>query len=254
MNEIQQREATSMSNGSPGNGERLVLQIGAVAAILGTIFQVAAGTSQSAQLGAGADAALASLAGLADWVWPVTYFGFIFGALLWVGALVALTSTLTVGAAWALGRLAIAAAIVGATLHVIDGSLNAGALAGLARAWEAAPEGERAALVQNGDLLLRILDGTWAGVITLFHGAPFVLAGLAVILSRLYPVWLGWIGFIGGAGSLVIGIAMFLGLAPAGLAVPFAVVLSLFMVVLGWLMWNQARVVTQGRGPMEHPA
>ena len=243
-----------MSEQQNWNGERLLLQIGAVAAILGTIFQVAAGTSQSAQLGAGADAALASLAELADWVWPVTYFGFIFGALLWVGALVALASTLTAGPAWALGRLAVAAAVVGATLHTVDGSLNAGALAGLARAWEAAPEGERAALVQNGDLLLRILDGTWAGVITLFHGVPFVLVGLAVAQSRLYPAWLGWIGFIGGAGSLVIGIAMFLGLVPAGLAVPFAVVLSLFMIVLGWLMWSQSHVVTQGSGQMQHAA
>ena len=184
----------------------------------------------------------------------MTYFGFIFGAVLWVGALVALASTLTEGAAWALGRVAVATAIIGATLHAVDESLNAGALAGLVGAWEAAPEPERAALVQNADLLLRVLDATWAGVITLFHGAPFVLAGLAVAVSRRYPAWLGWIGFIGGAGSLVIGIAMFLGLAPAGLAVPFAVVLSLFMVVLGWLMWNRARVVTQGRGPMEHAA
>ncbi len=91
-------------------------------------------------------------------------------------------------------------------------------------------------------------------MITLFHGVPFVLVGLVVALSRPYPAWLGRIGFIGGAGSLVIGIAMFLGLAPAGLAVLFAVVLSLFMVVLGWLMRNQARVVTPGRGPMEHAA
>ena len=30
--------------------------------------------------------------------------------------------------------------------------------------------------------------------------------------------------------------------------------ISLFMVVLGWLMWNQAGVVTQGSGPMEHAA
>ncbi len=222
------------------SGERLLLQIGSVAAIIGTIFQVAAGTSQSVQLGAGADLALASLAGLSDWVWPVTYFGFIFGAVLWVGALVALASTLTEGAAWALGRLAVAAAIMGATLHAVDGSLNAGGLASLARAWEAAPEADRAALEQNADLLLRVLDATWAGVITLFHGAPFVLAGLAVALSHRYPAWLGWIGFIGGAGSLIVGVAMFLGLASAGLAVPFAVVLSVFMVILGWLMWTQA--------------
>jgi hypothetical protein len=235
-------------------GERLLLQIGAVAAILGTILQVAAGTSQSAQLGTGADVALASLAALPDWAWTFTYFGFIFGAVLWVGALVALASTLTEGAAWALGMLAVAVAIVGATLHAVDGSLNAGALAGLARSWEAAPEPERAALVQNADLLLRVLDATWAGVITLFHGAPFVLAGLAVAISRRYPAWLGWIGFIGGAGSLVIGIAMFLDMAPAGLAVPFAVVLSLFMVILGWLMWSQPRVANQGRGPREYTA
>jgi hypothetical protein len=243
-----------MSEQRNRNGERLLLRIGAVAAVIGTILQVAAGTSQSAQLEAGADVALASLAGLADWVWPVTYFGFIFGALLWLGALVALASTLTAGASWALGRLAVAAAIVGATLHTVDGSLNAGALAGLARAWETAPEGERAALVQSGGLLLRLLDATWAGVITLFHGVPFVLVGLAVALSRVYPAWLGWIGVIGGAGSLVIGIAMFLGSAPAGLAVPFAVVLSLFMVVLGWLMWSKSSGASLRHDLMEQAA
>jgi hypothetical protein len=218
-------------------GKRILLQIGAVAAILGTILQVGAGTGQTAQLGAGAELALASLAAQADWVWPVTYFGFIFGAALWVGALVALSSTLTEGVAWALGKLAVAAAIIGATLHTVDGSLNAGALAELARAWNAAPAGERTALVQHGELLHRILDGTWAGVITLFHGVPFILAGLAVALSRRYPAWLGWVGFVGGAGSLIIGIAMFLGLASAGVAVPFAVILSVYMVILGWLMW-----------------
>jgi hypothetical protein len=224
-----------------------LLRIGGVAAIVGTVLQVAAGTSQSALLGAGAELALRSLAEQPDWVWPVIYLGFIFGALLWVGALVALAATLTAGATWALGRLALAAVIVGVALHAVDGALNAVGLEGLARAWAAAPEGERAALVQNGDLLLRILDGTWAGVITLFHGLPFVLAGLAVTLSHRYPGWLGWIGVIGGVGSLVVGVAMFLGVAPAGLAVPFAVVLSLFMVILGWMMWTQADRGTAAR-------
>ena len=39
-----------MSDGLARSGERLLLQIGAVAAIVGTILQVAAGTSQSASL------------------------------------------------------------------------------------------------------------------------------------------------------------------------------------------------------------
>jgi hypothetical protein len=220
-------------------GERLLLQIGAVGAIVGTVLQVVAGTSQSTQLGVTTDVALETLAGQPGWVWPVIYLGFIFGALLWVGALVALASTLTEGVAWALSRLALAAVIVGATLHAVDGVLNAVGLTGLAWAWVGASESERAALTQNGELLFRILDGTWAGVITLYHGLPFVLAGLAVALSRRYPAWLGWIGVIGGGGSLVVGLAMLLGVQ-TGLAVPFAVVLSLFMVVLGGVMWSRA--------------
>jgi Domain of unknown function (DUF4386) len=220
--------------------ETALLRVGSVAAIVGTVLQVAAGTSQSAVLRTSAEVTLPSLAGQPGWLWPVVYLAFIFGAMLWVGALVALATTLREGASWALGRLAVAAVIVGAALHAVDASLNAGGLTSLARAWAAAAEVERAPLVQNGDLLLRILDGTWAGVITLFHGLPFTLAGLAVALSHRYPAWLGWIGFVGGAGSLIVGVAMFLGLAPAGLAVPFAVILSLFMVVLGWMMWPQA--------------
>lgn len=220
-------------------GERLLLRWGAGAAIVGTVLQVAAGTGQSALLGT-TNVSLDSLAELADWVWPAAYLGFIVGALLWVGALAALAATLTDGAAWALGRLAVVTAIVGATLHVVDGALNVGGLAGLADAWAVAPEEARAALSQDGELLRRILEGTWAGVVILFHGVPFVLAGLAVALSRRYPAWLGWVGVGGGAGSLVVGVAMFFGALGAGPAVPFAVVLSLFMVAVGSLMWIEA--------------
>jgi len=229
-------------------GVRVLRRIGAVAAVAGTLPQVAAGSSQAALLGTG-DASLAALAGLPDWAWPLVYLGFVVGALLWVVALVALAATLTEGAAWALGRLAAATAIVGATLHAVDGSLNGSALSSLARAWAAAPAAERAVLEQNGDLLFRLLDATWAGVITLFHGVPFILAGLGVVLSRRFPAWLGWVGVLGGAGSVVIGVAMFFGLLGEGPAVPFAVVLSLFMVVLGWLMWAQPDIAAVASNP-----
>jgi len=228
-----------MNDTNRHGGEQLLFRIGGVAAILGTVLQVAAGTSQTVRLDNATAVALSALAEQPDWVWPVISFGFIFGALLWVIALVALASTLTEGASWVLGTLALVTAIVGVTLHAIDGALNAVALEGLARNWVGASEAERATLTQNGDLLLRILQGTWAGVITLYHGLPFVLAGLAVALSPRYPAWLGWIGVIGGAGSLLIGLAMLLGVQTY-LAVPFAVVLSFFMVVLGWLLWEKA--------------
>ncbi len=220
-------------------GLPLLLQIGAAAAIIGTIFQVGAGTLSTSLPAGGGEDALQAIAGQSAML-PVIYLGFILGAVLWVWALVALTSQLTAPNARALGLLAVASAVVGATLHAIDGVLHGVALPGLAAAWAAAPDDAQAAFVSNFALLRHLFEATWAGVIVLFHGVPFVLAGLAVTLSQCYPAWLGWVGFIGGAGSVIIGLAMFFGAAPAGLAVPFAIILSVFMVILGWLMLSQS--------------
>ncbi len=220
--------------------QTFLLRLGAMAAIAGTILQVIAGSTSGTWPVGQAEAALSFISGeRPGWVWPVIYLGFIFGALCWVGALVALAATLTEGTARALSLLAVASIIVGVTLHAIDGALNGVSMGSLAREWAAAPPGEREALLADGNVLLRLLNATWAAVIIFFHGVPFVLAGLAVTLSRRYPAWLGWIGFIGGAGSVVIGVWMFFG-AETRLAVPFAVVISAFMLVLGGLMWLQA--------------
>ena len=153
----------TMTDVQQSTGDQMLLRVGAVAAVIGTVFQVVAGTSQSVQLGATTEVALSALAGQPDWMWPVVYMGFIFGALLWMAALVAVARTLTEGVSWALIRLAVVAAIAGVTLHAVDGVLNAVALERLARAWATVPEGDRASLVQNGELLMTILDGTWAG-------------------------------------------------------------------------------------------
>ena len=234
------------------SGERLLLRFGAVAAFVGTALQVAAGSSQAGQMESAADVTLSSLAEQPDWAWPLIYFGFMFGALLWVLALVVLTSTLRGRAAPAWGRLAVAAVIVGAALHVVDASLNAGPLNDLARDWSTAGEAERATLAQHADLLIRLLDGTWAGVITLFHGVPFLLAGWAVVAEPDHPSWLGGIGILGGAGSVVVGILMFLRVVGPGLAVPFAVVISIFMVVIGGRLWARAdRARMASLGPAE---
>jgi hypothetical protein len=225
-----------MTNEQHQNCSPLLLQIGAIAAVGGTIFQVGAGTLSTSLPTGGGEETLQSLGGQSSLL-TVIYLGFILGAVLWVWALVALASQLTAGKARALSLLAVASAFVGATLHAVDGVLHGVALPALAASWTGAPDDAREALVQELDLLRHLFTATWAGVILLFHGVPFALAGLAVAISQRYPAWLGWIGFVGGAGSVIIGLAMFFGAAPAGLAVPFAVILSVYMVILGWLMW-----------------
>ena len=42
------------------------------------------------------------------------------------------------------------------------------------------------------EAIIDVVHGTWASVIALFHGLPFVLLGAAVLVSRRYPAWVGW--------------------------------------------------------------
>jgi hypothetical protein len=111
----------------------------------------------------------------------------------------------------------------------------------LLAAWQGASGDARAALLSEAEMALRLGEGTWACVIMLFHGLPFVLSGLAVVGSPRFPAWLGWIGFIGGAASLIAGLGMFFRLPgfPEWIYIPFAIVISLYMVIAGWLLWTE---------------
>jgi hypothetical protein len=223
--------------------EQTLLRIGAACAILGAVISVAAGigfgnlTTES-----GTEVVLRYVSSRPYWYWPFVHLGFILGALLWVGALTALASSLTTGTGWALGRLGAAGVIVGATIHIVDSSINGFGVTTLADAWAAAPASDQASLLSVGDTLLWILGGTWASVVSYFHGVPFILFGLAVVLDRSFPTWLGWVGFVGGAGSLASGMMMFLsvGLVPGRLYIAFALVVSVWMVAMGVLMWRRA--------------
>jgi hypothetical protein len=240
------KELTFTSGEGQLRGERLptreetFLRIGSVCAILGAIVSVAAGvgfgnlTNEST-----VETVLQYLASRPRWYWPIVHLGFVFGALLWVGAFIALARSLTGGALGWLGAVSI---IMGATIHIVDSSISGFGLAALAHDWAAAPATEQTSLVQDSHTLLQVLGGTWASVLSFFHGLPFILSGLAVARSLQYPSWLGWVGVIGGAGSLVAGVMMFIGASfvPSWLFIVFALIVSLWMVAIGVLMWRRA--------------
>lgn len=224
------------------NGEQTSLRIGAVCAMLGAVLSVVAGIgfgNLTNELGP--EDVLRYLASRPEWYWPVTYLGFIFGALFWILALLVLAGSLG-GIGRAFGRFGVAAVVLGASIHVVDSSISGFGLAALAGEWVDASPSDQANLLLVGDALLWVLGGTWANVLILFHGLPFVLFGLAVVLDRSYPTWLGWIGTLGGLGSVAAGISMFLGadIFPQRLFIVFALVVSVFMLTMGALMWRRA--------------
>jgi hypothetical protein len=225
--------------------EQTLLRTGAACAILGSIISVAAGmgfgnlTNEAAT-----ETILRTITSRPSWYWPTVHLCFIIGAFLWVWAFNALASSLTHGVSWTLGRLGAVTIIVGAAIHVVDSSISGFGLTALANAWANAQASEQASLLRIADTLRYVLNGTWPSVHSYFHGVPFILAGLAVVFSRRYPAWLGWVGVVGGAGSLAGGVLMFfgVGLGRQRFFVVFAQIVSLWMVAIGVLMWRRARM------------
>ncbi|MGH3320638.1 MAG: hypothetical protein ACRDN9_10720 [Streptosporangiaceae bacterium] len=236
---------------SARDGDRALLpRIGGACAVLGAIVSVAAGTGFGNLTNEyGAEAVLNALAARPPWFWPLVHLGFIAGALLWVGAFVALARSMSTGVSRSLGRLSVAAVLVGATVHVIDSAISGYALGGLAHAWATAGDAGQAQILDTTRVLLWVLGGTWSGVLSFFHGLPFILLGMAVALDRRTPAWLGLVGVLGGAGSLAAGLALFLDLNafPGSLFIAFAVIISLWMVIMGVIMWRDGRTTPQTR-------
>jgi hypothetical protein len=103
----------------------------------------------------------------------------------------------------------VATVALGAAVHIVDSSISGVALTAVGRAWASA-DVDRPRLLHDADLLLRVMRGTWANVLTFFSGVPFVCSGLAVALSSDYPKWFGGIAVGAGGGSIVAGMRCFL--------------------------------------------
>lgn len=216
------------------------LRFGGICAIVGAVLSMAAVIAfRNLTNVYGAQDILEILAARSPLTWSLTHLAFITGTLLWVFALVALSWTLIEGRSWALGRLGAAAVILGAAVHMVYSAVNGYGFTTLAQSWND-PSTDAAALVVIGDAIRRVLGGAWAATLLLFHGVPFVLYGLAVAYSPRYPSWLGWVGVAGGAGSILTGAALLFGkyLISLWLPVVFAVVVSVWMGIVGVMMWK----------------
>lgn len=235
-----------MSTPSTNDQRNALLRIGAVCAIIGTLGYLALFLSHGDLPDETAESALAWVA---EKPLSVLHLGIILCFLLWVGALIALASSLVEGTSWALGQLGSAGAVVGATLLAVHYRIDGPALEQVADAWAGAAGAERERLLDRGDLVILMTGGGFPLYVALLLGLPFILFGMAVILSSTYPSWLGWLGAAAGAVAFVVGTTNFVGLEfpPIQLFVLSVFLLDVWMVAMGVLMWRRA---TSGiRGP-----
>src|SRR4051794_26596301 len=103
--------------------EQVSLRIGAVCLVVGSVvafvFRVFLHGDLPTDTG---EAALAFVASRP--IYPFVHLGDWLGVLIWAGGLVALSGSLTHGAAWAIGRLGAASVLVGAAIHITEFSVD----------------------------------------------------------------------------------------------------------------------------------
>jgi hypothetical protein len=174
--------------------------------------------------------------------WAFHHLAIIACLLLWLAALTGLATSLTGGTAWVLGRLGQASALLGTTVLLWHYNIDGPALEEVADAWAASSGAEQATELERGTVLLLATSGMFPLYVALLLGLPFVLFGMAVVLSTTYPSWLGWVAVAAGALALLVGTTNFAGtdMLPMGLFVIAVLVLDFWMLATARLMWRRA--------------
>ncbi|MBI4328546.1 MAG: DUF4386 family protein [Chloroflexi bacterium] len=223
--------------------ERTLLRIGAVSAIVGALLLIAVNglfprvddpSNVKATLQAAADSQL----------WRGLHVGLGFGVFFALGGFVALYRSITGDPGAALARLGFVSAVLGGALWFVTIAGRGFAFKAAADTWAVAPEAEKAILFRVAEAVDNVSFGLFTGAVFLFLGATAILYGLAVALSGVYPRWLGWVAVVGGVGSALMGIVQFYQ-GPSALWTnllfgAFAAALTLWVLIMGVLMWRKA--------------
>lgn len=183
--------------------------------------------------------------------WQFIHLLSIVSVLLWVGAFTALTHTLSGELSRVLGRMALCALIVGVAILIVDYSIDGYRLKHVADAWAAGTEAEREDQRLVAQALFGVLGGTFRSFIAWLYGLPFFVLGLAIVTSRDFPRWFGWVPVVAGAGAMLAGTTLFLDIDIIPFPVLFAgfvIPLNLWLGVSGVLMWRRGRSPGLRRG------
>jgi hypothetical protein len=177
-------------------------------------------------------------------IWVPVHLAIVLGIVLMLGGLVAVYHSIRGGLAGALARFGLFAAVAGATIGLVLLILDGVAARQLAREWATALPAQKAValgLVHANETINFALASLFNFV---FAAATFILFGLAVALSDVYPRGLGWVAFLAGVGSIGAGLIQAYVGEPTGasrvLTIISPTVITLWLLVIGVLLVRNA--------------
>jgi hypothetical protein len=184
----------------------------------------------------------------ASTIWVACHLGQFAGIALLAVALVALAASVEAGApsAWArVGCVGVAASVAAAgALQAVDGV----ALKVMVDRWAQASVEDRA-LAFEGAFAVRQIEIGAASLLSVLLGITIAVFGIALLQTRRFPSWLGWLGLFGALGLIAAGIVQahsgFSALAMM-LSMPASSVLLVWAILAGRLLWRLAPRLNSG--------
>lgn len=149
------------------------------------------------------DAAATIQAIAQDGAWVAIHLAIIVAILLIIGGLVGLAELLKDTPGGSLARLGLAAALLGGAVVTVSTAIDGFGQKVLALSVAAAPAAESATALRIAVAVRETDFGIWSIGMLVFFGGTFACFGGAVIVSRRFSGWFGWIAVIGAGGSAV---------------------------------------------------
>jgi hypothetical protein len=225
--------------------ERQTLKLGGALAVVGGLGYLVTLLLHGDLPDETTEIALEHIAGRPEWrLLKLALMAFLW---CWIGAFMALVRSLPDSRSGLVGRWAMASAIIGVSVVVVEYAIIGHALKNVADAWRTAPAPEAQVKLRMAEVMLAITGGLFHSFVACMLGLPYVLLGLAIALGRGYPRWLGWVAVVAGAGALLAGTTRFIGidLVPYPLLYGgFVLPLNIWLATMGVLMWRRARMAT----------
>src|SRR5829696_8702559 len=238
---MNEQERATMTT-KPSLEEWSIFRIGAVAGIVGSLLAMVGNLLHPATPTGNPEGVARTIAQSERWV--LVHLVIVVGLILMLGALVALSRSIEGGVPGALALLGSIAAVAGVTLGVILVIVDGVAAQHLADAWEVAPSDQAAAALRVV-VAEEAINFALASLFNiLFAGITFILLGLAVAWSGEYPVWLGWVLVVAGAGSVLVGLVQAYTGESIGFTriatIIFSTIITLWVVGMSVLVWRKA--------------
>jgi hypothetical protein len=223
--------------------QRTLFRVGAIAAMigaaLGLIFNLLHPRAS------GIDTSQEELDLVADsGIWLFDHFMLAWALAFSILGLVAIARSFTGdnGEAW--GRFALVAAIIAIAVGFVTITIDGMAVKEVADNWADAGRGTNSAAFATGDAVANVSLALFTAVIGSLFGLTPTLFGVASLVSRDYPRWLGYVALVAGIlGFVTASITFLSGPSDFALNVLFGASSGLYTIwffVSGWFLWQKA--------------